>query len=237
MIRENDHLNSEISKELPEAKLSVTLEDMAASRSHRYEANKSSSLSSEQQGHSAKEQDKYVVFGDFQKLYGGESSHVSDKGAHDFGKGAHTAVEHMSDVDFGKAVQDWFGNAVDAGKHIFEGMAPKEAPKATPEAREPEEQIKVFNPKIHGEGQAWSVKDFENWIKTCPNIEEWAYPDDEKPHDIDPGFSLPMDRKGAPDIDPGFQIKTDPTNRKVIKEHGLKVSRDEAIDEILAGAR
>ncbi len=173
----------------------------------------------------------FLDFGKADDLYG-------SKGAHDSGKGAHPSVQHMSDqqFDLGKAVQDWAGSVIDAGKHALEGLG-KEAPKPAPEEREAPEEIKPFNPKLHGVGQIWSISDFEKWLKKNENNEEYIYPDDEPVRDIDPGFRLPIDRKDAPEIDRGFQIPSDRTTRKVIKDDGIKVSNDEAIEAILSGAR
>ena len=197
-------------------------------------------LASAQTSHRAAEDS--ISFIDFAKAgdpYSSKGSHESGKSAHDSGKSATASVEHLSDqqFDLGKAVQGLIGSAVEAGKHIFDGLN-TEAPKASPEEREKPEVIKVFNPQMHGEAQSpiWSVDQFHKFIAQNKDNEDYFYPDDEPTKDIDPGFRLPSD-KNAPEIDRGFQIPSDRTTRKVIKDDGIKQNNDEAIDAILSGAR
>lgn len=181
--------------------------------------------------HSSPQSGQFLDMG-LDDIYGTKHASDSGKKASDSGKDTHTSVHQMADqqFDLGKAVQGWAGSVIDAGKHVLEGLG-KEAPKPThPEATEPAEKIVPFNPKTHGTPQAWSVSDFEKWLKKNENNEDIIfYPhDDEKAPDIDPGFRLPMDRKGAPEIDRGFQIPSDRTTRKVIK--------NDDINAVLAGA-
>ncbi|CAN5269892.1 hypothetical protein BH10CYA1_BH10CYA1_36640 [soil metagenome] len=229
MIREtSDQLDSKVSHQ-PEAKLSVSSKEMQDFI--RTEMPKSHS--------SGTHTSQFLDMGSADHLYGSKSAHES-------GKSAHASVLHMSEqqFDLGKAVQDWVGSAIDAGKHALEGLG-KEAPKAAPEEREPPEEIKVFDPKVHGVGPIWSIDDFEKWLKNNEdNPDIIIYPKDDPPFpDCDPGFKLPMDRKGAPEIDRGFQIPSDRTTRKVTKEDSFwdgskeRNARNEAIEEVLAATR
>ncbi len=196
--------------------------------------------------HSPAQHGKYLDMGSAHDLYGskGGDDLYGSMSAHDSVKGAHSSVHRMSDQqpDLGKAIQDWAGSIIDAGKHALEGLG-KEAPKPTvPEESEPEEVIVPFNPKIHGTGPTWTISQFEKWLAENENNDEIPkYPLHDKPFpDCDPGFRLPMDRPGAPEIDRGFTIPSDRTTRKVIKNDDLNSAhagstRDEDIAAVLAG--
>lgn len=191
---------------------------------------------------------------------------VSNKEMHEHhlslkGKGGHSAAEpsgfldfgkndpyKMSDKqpDWGKAVQDWAGSVVEAGKHVLEGLGMEKAPPkaALPEQPEPQEKIIPFNPKIHGTvGHHWTSEQFGKWIDQHQNDETlifWPLHDEPFP-DCDPGFKLPMDKKGAPEIDKGFMIPSGRTTRKIDKDDDVKAGLapgkkdDDAIGSVLAG--
>lgn len=233
MIREAvDHLDSKVSHHTDSAaKMNVSVEEMRQFFSH-----------DNNRGHSSAQAAKFLDMGSADDLYG---SGDSSKSARNSGRGADASVNQMADqqFDLGKAVQDWATSVVDAGRHALEGLG-KEAPKATfPEAAEPTEKFKPFNPKTHGTPENWTADTFEKWLtNNIDNEEIIVYPRDEEPYmNIDPGFKLPMDKKGAPQIDPGFKIQSGRTTRKVVKDDDPSValagsSKNDDISAILAGS-
>ncbi|MBS1955104.1 MAG: hypothetical protein JST89_13030 [Cyanobacteria bacterium SZAS-4] len=203
-----------------------------------------------QANHSKTETLSFVDFGRAHDLYGGSSDDIfGSSRANDSAKGAHKSVQLADHQDLGKAFQEaqqWVGGVIDAGKHYIESLGKDTAPPkaAPPEQPQPEEKFVPFNPTIHGtKGIHWKNADeFTKYINAHDNDEALIFydPKDDAPTDCDPGFTLPMDKKGAPEIDRGFLIPSGRTTRQVIKNDNLGAAldgpnRDEDLKAVLAG--